>query len=504
MRKTIFVNKGLARKHVLKYRSAIDPAIIFPESIIEESQLGVYFFRNGRLIYSNPRLAELLGYTREELLQTDLKHLIHPDDYGTVMKLARERLKGEKQTKRSRIRCIRKDGSVYRYEISGFKVEYKGKPAIMGTVIDASSQAQSEELLHENDLRYQRLIKYLPEPICVHDGTNLIYLNNAALKLFGAAQVEQLQPKTYLELIHPDYRPVISERIRKVLNSDEPLDFIGCRLMGLDERIIDVEVSSVRIHHFLGRQMVIQSVFRDITERKRAEEAIIKSEKLSVAGQMAAGIAHEIRNPLTSLKGFTQLLKTKISGSHEYLDIMLGELDRINEIVEEFMTFAKPKEHQFAYGDLTHILSGIVTLLETQAILNNVQIHADFDPDVPQIYCDANQLKQVFINIMKNALEAMPQGGEVRVELSRSGPAAVLVRIVDHGAGIPAEQLEQIGHPFFTTKSSGTGLGLMISFRIIEAHKGKMQFFSEPGKGTEVSITLPVSFAKRTVNQGNS
>ncbi|BBH21717.1 hypothetical protein Back11_30620 [Paenibacillus baekrokdamisoli] len=294
------------------------------------------------------------------------------------------------------------------------------------------------------------------------------------------------------ELLHPDYLAKSFQRIEEVLKTDEPNEFSEFKLIAMDGRIIDTEVSSVRIHNFQGHEYVVQSVFRDITERKKEEEALIKAEKLFIAGQMAAGIAHEIRNPLTSLKGFTQFLKSKTDNYHEYYDIMLTELDRINAIVQEFMALAKPQANHLKNHDLINIMQHVNTLLETQANLNNVQIRTQIDDGHPFVRCDENQLKQVFINILKNAIEAMPEGGEVMIELDTRQSDLVMIQITDQGIGIPKEQLGKLGGPFFTTKSSGTGLGLMVCHRIIQAHQGTMFITSELNKGTTVTIQLPV------------
>ncbi|RAP75346.1 ATP-binding protein [Paenibacillus montanisoli] len=340
---------------------------------------------------------------------------------------------------------------------------------------------------------YQRLIKYLPEPIFVHDGNIILFANQAGLRLLNLTEADFSLPAARMNsrYIHPDFLERTVARLNAVLQTDEPNEFADCKLIAWDGEIIDVEVSSIRIRNYPGRGTVIQTVFHDIRDRKKEEEALIQSEKLSVAGQMAAGIAHEIRNPLTSLIGFSKFLKAKINQYHEYFDIMLVELDRINSIVQEFMALAKPQANQFKRHDLKKIIQNVLTLLETQAILRNVEIVLHAEADEAELLCDENQLKQVFVNVLKNAIEAMPNAGMITINMKLLQPHGFTVEIVDEGVGIPEDQLPKLGGPFFTTKDSGTGLGLMICYRIIEGHHGKMDISSAPGKGTTVTIFLP-------------
>ncbi|MBX6396362.1 MAG: two-component sensor histidine kinase [Alicyclobacillaceae bacterium] len=233
-------------------------------------------------------------------------------------------------------------------------------------------------------------------------------------------------------------------------------------------------------------------VFKDVTERKRSEELMLKSEKLSVVGQLAAGVAHEIRNPLTALKGFVQLLQANMTAKEEYFHIMLSELDRIELIINELLILSKPVDVQFQFHNLCTLIENVVALIRTQAILNNIQIITDCDPTIPVIHCDDNRLKQVFVNLLKNAIEAMPDGGRILVQAQMAGKRSVRVRIIDEGIGIPQDRLPRLGEPFFTTKEKGVGLGLTMSYKILESHQGHIRFHSEVGKGTTVEIHLPV------------
>jgi two-component system, sporulation sensor kinase E len=175
-----------------------------------------------------------------------------------------------------------------------------------------------------------------------------------------------------------------------------------------------------------------------------------------------------------------------------YFDIMLSELDRINFIVSEFLVIAKPQAVKFQVKDTASILLSTVALVNTQAIMQNVEIVTRFNEPLPSVLCDENQIKQVFINVLNNSIEAMPDGGVIEIEMFADGPNVVL-RFSDKGVGIPEERIPRLGEPFYTTKEKGTGLGLMVSYKIIENHRGRMSIKSELGQGTTVEISLPAA-----------
>lgn len=240
-----------------------------------------------------------------------------------------------------------------------------------------------------------------------------------------------------------------------------------------------------------GEIIHVLKMSQNITEHKTAEELLRKSEMLSAMGQLAAGVAHEIRNPLTALMGFTKLLERGMTNK-AYTRIMTEELERIETIINEFLVLAKPQVWPFQKKKVDEILRDVLMLLEPEAHLGNVEFITSFDPDLRPVSCVENQLKQVFLNILKNSLEAVSVGGVIRVEAGMAPDGQVCVRIADNGCGIPEEKLARLGEPFYSTKEKGTGLGLMASFKIVENHRGSYSVESEPGFGTVVEIRLPL------------
>ncbi|WP_274649375.1 PAS domain-containing sensor histidine kinase [Paenibacillus humicola] len=227
----------------------------------------------------------------------------------------------------------------------------------------------------------------------------------------------------------------------------------------------------------------------NITERKQTEEMLRKSEMLSAIGQLAAGIAHEIRNPLTSLKGFTKLMKE--NNKRDYIAIMLAELERIEQIVSELLILAKPQPSEFARTCLDDVLRDVVMLLEAQAIMNDIQIELDLAGGPWHVSGIKNALKQVFINLLQNAIEAMKNGGGIRIRTELGDDGLVWTTVRDSGDGIPPEKLDNLGQPFYSTKAKGTGLGLTISGKIVDHHHGRLEFESELGRGTTARVGLP-------------
>ncbi len=317
-----------------------------------------------------------------------------------------------------------------------------------------------------------------------------VYVNQTAVTMLKAPDKHAIVGKTMFEFIHPDDHQAMCQWISRV-QEGYTVELMEEQFISFDGEVIDVEVTAIPMYYQGERAQHI--IACDITELKKSREMLQNSEKLSVVGELAAGIAHEIRNPLTSLRGFVQLFQHKVGEQdQEYLRIMLAEIDRINTIVNELLLLAKPKKMDFENKNLLVLLEEVIALLLPQAHLFNIQIITRFESFSPFIYCAENKLKQVFINILKNAMEAMPNGGEVFIQV-KFVDDKVLILFVDHGCGIPAESLPKIGQAFFTTKEKGTGLGLMISYSIIDSHGGLLRIESRDNEGTTVEILLPIS-----------
>lgn len=244
------------------------------------------------------------------------------------------------------------------------------------------------------------------------------------------------------------------------------------------------------------------TTLRDITENALLEEQLRKSSTLNVVGELAAGIAHEIRNPMTALKGFIQLLEDGVASRENemYFSVIKTELTRIESIINEFLLLAKPQAVQYVKRDIRQIMNDTIELLHAQAVLQNVQIIKMYAEDMPVMYCEPNQMKQVFINIIKNAIEVLEDGGEVIVSIECKHDY-FHIAIRDNGRGMGKEMLARIGEPFYTTKEKGTGLGLLVSYQIIEEHQGKVTVESEVGIGTTFHISIPVGRQASKLNE---
>ncbi|WP_045518324.1 ATP-binding protein [Neobacillus niacini] len=341
----------------------------------------------------------------------------------------------------------------------------------------------------DSEESYRKLIDSLPNAVIIHQDNQVIYVNKEAVSMVGAKRKEEVIGTSIFNHIFPEYKERLLERLKQVKKEKLPLTNIEYKFIKLDGSVFVFEGSSMFIT-FGGKEAIL-SIGKDITERKEQTEQLLqKSEKLALLGQMAAGIAHEIRNPLTSIKGFIQLFKTE-KHQVEYYDIVLSELDRINDIVGEFLVLAKPTAAVFAEKDVKELIKDVVTLINTQSILNNVQIFVEFEFDLPKISCEENQLKQVFLNLLKNAIEAMPNGGTIDVRVNVREEGKISIQIIDQGVGIPKERIPTLGEPFYTTKEKGTGLGLMTCYKIIESHNGQLTIDSEVNEGTTIEIILP-------------
>jgi PAS domain S-box-containing protein len=346
------------------------------------------------------------------------------------------------------------------------------------------------DTLEESEAKYRLIAENTSDLIMVMDPEHSIsYYSPSHHFLLGYSEDEMTQVEL-CKFIHPDdvifFRNTIDDIIetKQFQSMEFRIKHKRGDWINFESRCMPVKGENEKIEH-------IVIISRDISERKKAEEFLIQSEKLSIVGELAAGVAHEIRNPLTTIKGFIQLYK-KQNSSIEFNDLLLSELERIETITTEMLSLGKPQAIQLKSTNLGELLEDTLDLLQPQAHMNGIQFNLNMENTTFQITCEKNQIKQVFLNILKNAMEAMNKGGEIFIDLRKCGETTCVISFQDQGSGIPEELLPRLGEPFYSLKEKGTGLGLMICHKIIKQHQGHITYHSKLNEGTLVEILLPL------------
>ncbi len=237
------------------------------------------------------------------------------------------------------------------------------------------------------------------------------------------------------------------------------------------------------------------ALFRDLSELQHLRNEVERSQRLAAVGSLAAGVAHEIRNPLSSIKGFATYFRQRYSGVPDDVkiaDIMIQEVDRLNRVITELLEFSRPLALKRKETDLSGLARQVLGTVEGQARDKGIIIQTDLSPGLAEVSIDSDRMTQVFLNLFLNALAAMDRGGILSVDIARQDGRTLRVSISDTGSGIRKEDLGRVFDPYFTTKPAGTGLGLAIVHRIVEAHGGEIRLQSQPGKGTTFTIFLPM------------
>ncbi|MCF6410916.1 PAS domain-containing sensor histidine kinase [Pseudalkalibacillus salsuginis] len=470
--------------HLLKDRLA---------SMIHHSADSIAIFdMDDQLVNANPTFESFYGWKAGELIGKKVPYIPeeYKDEYGQILK---EVKKGNKFTSIETTR-ITKDGSNFYASVTLSPLEDEEGNIIGYSAItrDINKQKIAQEALRKQNEHYRIITEHTMDLINVFRPNGQILYSSPSHKMILGYNAGGFKDMEWTKVIHPEDLGAV---IQSIVNMKQTKDSskIEFRVKNADGNWVVLECYGTVVLNQKNEVESFVTISRDITERKQTEDFLRKSEKLAVLGELAAGIAHEIRNPLTSLKGFTHLLKANAADENlEYYDIMLSELERINTIVGEFMMLAKPQPRNVKPNDISKILKEATSLLEAQANLYNIQLLLDFD-SVLIVNCEADQMKQVFINLMKNAIESMESSGGLLVIRTISYKDSVTISFIDEGCGIPEEKLSNVGEPFYTTKEKGTGLGMMICNKIIENHHGSISIESELDKGTKVTITLPLS-----------
>ncbi|EMY4684303.1 two-component system sensor histidine kinase AtoS [Escherichia coli] len=261
------------------------------------------------------------------------------------------------------------------------------------------------------------------------------------------------------------------------------------------DRTIELSVTTSRIHNTHGEMIGALVIFSDLTARKETQRRMAQAERLATLGELMAGVAHEVRNPLTAIRGYVQILRQQTSDPihQEYLSVVLKEIDSINKVIQQLLEFSRPRHSQWQQVSLNALVEETLVLVQTAGVQARVDFISELDNELSPINADRELLKQVLLNILINAVQAISARGKIRIQTWQYSDSQQAISIEDNGCGIDLSLQKKIFDPFFTTKASGTGLGLALSQRIINAHQGDIRVASLPGYGATFTLILPIN-----------
>jgi PAS domain S-box-containing protein len=522
------------------------------ELVLEGSQQGFWDWDivTGE-VRRNERWAEMLGYAPHEIAPTidQWEAMVHPDDLAAVWRSTTDHLAGRTPVHEIEYRMLAKDGQ-YRWILGRARVVRRspaGRPVRMiGTYIDITHRRQVEEeiayqaetlvALHETalDLAARQSLPDLLRAIVVR-AVNLLKAKEGGLLLYRPAtdDLERVLAHNFV----PDSEDIIRRRgeglVGKVLDSGRPLIvddynrwegrlqgfrvsfsivgmpiFWGDRLLGVLDIVDDVPrafsaADVALLERFtplaaaaLENNRLVYGLQQQMEQLKATQAQLIHAAKLAAVGELAAGVAHELNNPLTSVLGFAELLahSPAVDDAIKHdIGIIAREAWRARDIVRNLLDFARQNKPQRLPADVNQIVRQTLDLIRQHIEKSGITIAEDYAPDLGLLTLDIGQMKQVFLNLITNATHAMPKGGSLSLRTARMGDE-VAIAVSDTGVGIPPDMLDHIFEPFFTTKpvGQGTGLGLSISLGIVQEHGGRITVASRVETGSTFTVWLPV------------
>jgi PAS domain S-box-containing protein len=332
----------------------------------------------------------------------------------------------------------------------------------------------------------------------------IIFWNKGAENIFGYGADEILQ-KPFQMLVPAAM--IGNGQLRRIFSQVNKADFVKnyeINLKAKDDRNVAVDLTLTAIHDENDNHIGISAVIRDISERKLLEEKVLQTERLATVGRMAAKVAHDIRNPLSSISLNAELLGDEISTfsakrtneANSLLKSIASEVDRLTQISDEYLQFSRTPKMKFKLDDINLILTDLIKLLSKELLAKKIRVLKRFSKLLPLLPLDKAQMQRAFLNLLRNAVEAMPKGGTIKL-ITRSDSEYVTVRIIDTGEGICEKELSKIFDPFHSTKEYGTGLGLTITRQIIEEHGGSIKCKSRMNECTEFEVQLPLKEIKK-------
>jgi PAS domain S-box-containing protein len=458
-----------------------------------------------RNVFVSEVAAEILGFPQAELLARDPMACIAPEDHPRLRERLGARQRGETGTAFYELTAVRKDGTRVSLEVSATDVLLDGHRAVLSFIFDISARKAAEETRLRSEARFRELIEKAPEGICITRDWSIVYANAALVGTMGFGSAKELYDVPLTRLVSPEDLAALEVRL-KVLTEDLPrLPAQIYRARRPDGTTLLVEASSVPFE-YEGKRSIL-SLIRDVTERRALEARLVQADRLAALGTLAAGVAHEINNPLAYVMLNLDWIARKLAegatdpASIEAMKEMLrearGGAARVATIVHELRSFSRSDGEARRPIDLTDVVRAAIRIAGHE-IRPRAQVTTSFDP-TPLVWATEGRVEQVVINLLLNAAQAMPETraatNEIRVSVRTDGAARVVLEVSDNAEGIPPEILSRIFDPFFTTKPPGlgTGLGLSICHGIVTSLGGQITVHSEPHEGTTFRVSLPAA-----------
>ncbi|POT59748.1 two-component system sensor histidine kinase AtoS [Citrobacter amalonaticus] len=356
--------------------------------------------------------------------------------------------------------------------------------------ISRSVNALAQSLLETKTLN-DLIIENAADGVIAIDRQGNVTTMNPAAEMITGYRLDELAGRPYATLFADPHfsSPVLDTLEHGTEHLAQEVSFPA------HDRTIELSVTTSRIHNASGEMIGALVIFSDLTARKETQRRLAQTERLATLGELMAGVAHEVRNPLTAIRGYVQIIRrqTSLPVHQEYLSIVLKEIDSINKVIQQLLDFSRPRQSQWQQVPINALIEEALILVQTSGVQARIDFNTAFDTTLPSLVADRELLKQVLLNMLINAVQAIGARGEIRIRTWRDTPTQLAIAIEDNGCGIDTALQKKIFDPFFTTKASGTGLGLALSQRIINAHQGDIRVTSQPGCGATFILILPIN-----------
>ena len=459
-----------------------------------------------KVLIANQAALRMLGFSRvEDIIGISPLDLIHPDDRDKVSNIIMGDEFGKGLDEIHELRAVTKDGHQIWLSVMGTRIEYEGKMADLVSARDITERKQAEQALRESEEKFRSVAETASDAIISLDSEGkIVFWNQAAEAIFGYSAGE-VMGKSLAVIMPQRFQDIHEKAMKRVVSTGErrlagkTVEVIALRKDG-SEFPMEFTVAGWKS----GEQIYSTAIARDITERREMEQQLQLAGRLAAVGELAAGVAHELNNPLTAIQGFAQFItarKDLDENMRKDLDTIYRESQRAAKITQNLLSFARrhePEKH------LISINEAIEKTLELQAhpmTVNNIELAVELAPELPKTLADFHQMQQVFVNIMNNAEQAMVEAhgrGRLVIKTQKFGNM-IRISFADDGPGIPEENLKRIFDPFFTTKEvgKGTDLGLSICYGLVEAHGGRIYARNKLGQGATFVVELPIASENR-------